>query len=602
MVPPVVLTVVVVLINKVLLKLAPRFALTEQELVLFYAMQSIICAMSSEWMDVVNPYIAGYAISASSDSNIRNHVLPYIRSWLFFKNDKRLKAFEAGGYPLSYTFSQLYLWWRPVFWWSVIVGLICLAMLCINSLMRDEWTRREKLAFPIIQLPVAITAGGGDSPFWRNRFMWGGFLVMASIDTLNGFHFLYPSLPWINVRFLGDMVQWFPSPPWNSVGWTPIGLFPYIAALGFFMPTDLLFSIIFFFFFRKAQQVMAAYFGNPQGVFGGGGLVPSPPYFSEQSWGAFFGLFVSAVWVARSYLKEVWQEIVKGVRRPGELSYRTTFILLVISMLLLGAIGVAIGISFWLVIIYEGIFLVFSVAVTRLRAQLGAPTHEMAFMGPNQIFVDFVGTQAIPEPTISRVVTTFYFMNRIHRTDPMPSQLEAMKMGESSGLNQLFLFGALVLATVVGTLLGHLVHIYLGYRWGNGGAGSDTAGVVSDLVSNRRPPNPVAIAAVMGGFLFVLMLDFIRFRVPSFPFHPAGYALAMNFGVDYYWFGLTVVLIIKMFVTRYYGLPGYERLRYVAMGIILAEFLVETPWSVMAMVTRHATYSISINGRLGWNQ
>lgn len=609
MIPPVILTLVIVLANKVLLRFAPRAALTEGELVVFYAMQTLICAMSGEWLATINPYIAGYALAAKNDAGIRNHVMPYISSWLYIKNPKRLKAFNDGGYPLSYTLTHLGIWWRPVLAWTALVTLVCFAMLCINTLMREEWTQRERLAFPIIQLPMALTAGGGASPFWRNKYVWGGFLVMAAIDLLDGFHFLYPSLPWVNVRFLGDVSLWFPSPPWNAIGWTPIGFFPFIAGIGVFMPTDLLFSCVFFFFVRKAEQVVVASFGNPQGVFGGSGLVPGPPYLSEQSWGAFLGLFVSAIWVSRGYLSELWRDIKSGAKKPSDISPRIAFIGLVVSVALLGWFGVGLGISWWLVVVYISLFLVFSIALTRLRAQLGAPSHEMAFMGPNQMLVDFVGTQGVPEASISRVVTTFYFMNRIHRTDPMPSQLEAMKMGETGGVSPIWMFGALLLATVIGSILGHLTLIYFGYykgaaysrQLGQLVGTSDTAGVISDLVNNRRPPNPTAITAVMAGFLFVLSLDFIRFRFPGFPFHPAGYALAMNFGVDYYWFGLLVVLIIKMFVTRYYGLPGYEKLRSIAMGVILAEFVVETLWTSMAMITHHATFSVSINGRLGWN-
>ena len=87
-----------------------------------------------------------------------------------------------------------------------------------------------------------------------------------------------------------------------------------MAVIGFFMPTDLLFSCIFFFFFRKFEQVFTYSLGYTElaGVFGGGGLVPAPPYFSEQSWGAFLALFVTAMWVARSYLKEVWRQILHG--------------------------------------------------------------------------------------------------------------------------------------------------------------------------------------------------------------------------------------------------------------------------------------------------
>ncbi|MCC6728457.1 MAG: hypothetical protein IT208_03875 [Chthonomonadales bacterium] len=603
MVPPVALTLALIIANVPLRVYARRFALTEADLIVFYAMQAVMCAMASEWMDVIAPYVSTYGLFADRNARYRSKILPYVSDWLFFKDRTQLTDFAAGGKPTWYFLSHLDIWWPKIVAWTLIAGLVCLAMLCINSLMREQWCNNEKLAFPIIQLPIAMVQGGGASPFWRSRYMWGAFAVMFGIDMLNGLAFLYPALPRVNVRFLGDMVQWFNTPPWNQVGWTPIGIFPYMAAIGLFMPTDLLFSCVFFFFVRKGQQVAAAAMGYEQGVFGGGGLVPAAPYFSEQSWGAFLGLFVTAVWVARGYLRGVWHEIVRGGPRDARLvPHRFAFGGLVLSLGGLGWIGMVIGLPFLFVLAYVVVFLAFSVALTRLRAQLGPPTHEMAFMGPNQLLVDLRGTQGVGVSMVSRAVTAFHFMNRIHRTHPMPTQLEGIKMAERSRMSQRGMFAAILLATVLGSVLGHLVRIYLGYRWTPGDVGGDTADVVAQLTDTPRAPNVGAVAAIAGSFAFVMLLDFIRFRVPGFVLHPAGYALAMNFGVDYYWFGLMIVLVVKVFVQRYYGLKGYERLRMVAFGILLGEFAAEGIWGTMAMITREATYSISINGRLGWNQ
>jgi len=77
----------------------------------------------------------------------------------------------------------------------------------------------------------------------------------------------------------------------------------------------------------------------------------------------------------------------------------------------------------------------------------------------------------------------------------------------------------------------------------------------------------------------------------------------MNFGVDYYWFGLILVLITKVFVQRFYGLKGYVKLREVAVGLILGEFVAETIWAFFSMLNdRQTTYTISINGKMGWDQ
>jgi hypothetical protein len=181
--------------------------------------------------------------------------------------------------------------------------------------------------------------------------------------------------------------------------------------------------------------------------------------------------------------------------------------------------------------------------------------------------------------------------------------LETFYLAGRAGISARGVFVALLVATVAGSVLGHLVRIYFGYRYTPGDSGGDTANVVATLTAIPRGPNLSAMLAVAGGFGFVLLLDALRFRLPGFPFHPAGYALAMNFGVDYYWFGLMIALVVKVFVQRYYGLRGYEKLRMVAFGLILGEFVTEGAWALFSMCNdRQATYSISINGKMGWNQ
>ena len=603
MIPPVVLTLLLVAANVPLRRFCRRSAFTQTELVLFYAMQAIICAVASEWVDNTVAYAHSYALYGAGNSSVEKGILPYASERLFFLDKAGLETYTGGGKPLTYALTQLPMWWPKIAAWTLLMGLVCLAMLCINSLMRDQWTNRERLSFPTLQLPIAITQAGGAGPVWRSRWMWGAFAGMFAIDILNGFSFLYPSIPSINVRFMGDLGLWFPSRPWSDIGWTPIAIFPYLSAIGLFMPTDLLLSCIVFFFVRKGQQVLLSSMGYEQGYFGGGGLVPTPPYATEQSWGAFVGLAVMAVWVARGYLREVWGEIRNGGTTDRRLvPHRSAFAGLVASVCGLGAFGVQCGLPFVFVIGYSGAFLVFSVALTKLRAQLGPPLNEVALLGPNQLIVDFRGTHGIPAPMIARWVTMLNFMNRIHRTHPMPHQLESIKLAEQHGVSQRAMFTAIALASVLGIAMGGLCQVIIGYRLGATNTAWDTPAIIQQLTDTPRPPNLAAICAITLGFAGVLALDSVRFHMPGFLLHPAGYALGMNFGIDYIWFGLTLVLILKVFVQRYYGLAGYEKLRMAALGIILGEYVAEAIWSSLAMLTHAATYTVSINGRLIWNQ
>lgn len=582
-----------------------RHALSQGEMVVIYAILSVGTAMAAEWASITNQYIHSYAAFQDQNQQYREQILPHLPRLLYFGKEEGplLQDYITGGHEFWYFLSKLHLWARPLFGWTLVFGLTMGAMLCINTLMREQWTANEKLSFPIIQLPTLLTQSPSEAPIWRSRFLWAGFAVMAAIDTLNALNWMYPGVPRINVRYLADVGAWFPSPPWNGIGWTPIAIFPYMSALGLFMPTDLLFSVIFFFVCRKILQVFMVTLGYEQGVFGGGGLVPAPPYFSEQTWGAFLGLFVMAVWVSRHYLREIGRQIVRGSPPGyGGITPRWSFVGLILSIGGLVGFSAYIGLPVLLMIVYLALFMAFSIALTRMRAQLGPPTHEMAFMGPNQMIVNFAGTRAVPESWIVKIANVFLYQNRLHRTHPMPSQLEGIKMGADSRLNQKTLFWVILLATIVGSMIGNMMYIALGYQLGAGGNWGDATLIISQLGTTRRDPNPMAMLMVIFGFSVVMALDFIRFRVPAFPLHPVGYALSMNFGVDYYWFGLLIVWLIKVFVQRYYGLKGYEKLRAVALGVLLAEFSAETILGGLSVITHTAMYTISINGRLHWQQ
>ncbi|MBZ0213990.1 MAG: hypothetical protein K8H99_09340, partial [Nitrospirae bacterium] len=187
--------------------------------------------------------------------------------------------------------------------------------------------------------------------------------------------------------------------------------------------------------------------------------------------------------------------------------------------------------------------------------------------------------------------------DRIHRTHVMPYQLETMKMGQMERVSQRPVFWMIAIATVVGFLAGSFFYHVLAYRTGNPQYWADSEVYVRNLVNNRTGPDVVGITMTLVGFAAVLIMDTVRFRFPGFPLHPAGYVLSLNYGVDYYWFGLVLALLAKNFVQRYYGLRGTNKLRSVALGILLGEYGAELIWVTVALVTNQSTYTISFNDR-----
>lgn len=597
MVAPISALLVLILLNVLLRRISMRLAFSQTDLIVVFAIVSVASSVAGEWAWISQPSIHSYALFQDSNTQFKEKFIPNLPDWLIVKDPKAVEDIKGGGRDVAYVLSKLPLYFPRYLGWASIIVTLCFAMLCINSLMRGAWTQRERLTFPLIQLPVAMTEGGGTGGMWRNKAMWAAFAVMFSIDILNGLNYLYPNLPSIPVKQLFDLNDAFKEPPWSNIGTLPFGIYPFMAAIGLFMPSDLLLSFVVFYLLRKATHVLMASQGIPQWVFSGTGIAPGPPYFDEQTWGGVIAMFLGALYVSRGYLKEVWSDIRTGRRETdGGIPHRWAFIGFIASFAVLVFLGMLGTLPPLYMTLYVAAFLIFSIVLTRLRAQLGPPTHEFAFFGSSALLHRFGGTRWITDKQATWVAQLFIPMNRIYRNHPMPYQLEAMKMGQMEGIKQSRIFWVVGVATVVGFFLAFFfLHVAV-YR--TGGAGwNDAPNYLSRIIDERKGPDLVGITMTLFGFAMVMLMDAIRFKFPAFPIHPAGYVLSMNYGVDYYWFGLLIALIVKGFVQRYYGLRGYEKLRAIALGILIGEYAAETIWMAMALITKQSTYTISFNDR-----
>ena len=595
---PVGLLMLLVLANVPLRRFLPKLALTQVDLVLIFSLTAVAAAIGTEYTNVMHPAIIQYPFQKDTTPIARDYMLKQLPDWLIIKDKALVGDMEGGGKSLMYTVHKLPVLFPKYCAWGGLFALVCLGMLCINSIMRDAWCRKERLAFPLIQLPVAMAEGGGAGAMFRSKHMWIAFAIMFGIDMMNGFNYLFPNVPSLPTKVIVDIGALFKEQPFASLGLTPISIYPFMAAIGLFMPNDLIFSVVFFYFLRKIAHVVLAAQGMPQGIFSGTFIAPGPPYWDEQTWGGVLAMFMGVIWFSKAYLKDVWRQVLRGTKsEDGGVSHRWSFIGLVVCYVGIMVYGMLGDLPVWYMFVYTGLFFIFSVVLTRIRAQLGPPTHEFAFFGPNSFMNRFFGTKWYTDKQATWISSVFVFINRIHRTHPMPYQLEAMKMGSLSRTNQKGLFVCIALMTVFAFFISFFFIDQHLYRMGDFGTWNDGETYLNNIVTNKSGPSLVGITMTLFGFALVMVLDTVRFRLPAFPLHPAGYVLALNFGVDYYWFGLLIALTVKSFIQRYYGMRGYDKLRMVGLGILLGEYAAELIWMSMALITKQSTYTISFNDR-----
>ena len=391
----------ITLLNLIIRRMKRQWALTHGELLVIYVMLCMASAIAShDHTQVLIPMIGHVFWYDTPENEWRELLHRYMPTWGTVQDKAILEGFYEGQTTL-YRAEVLKAWLGPTLWWTSFIFVLVFVMLCINVVLRKQWTEREKLAYPIIQLPLEMTRDSG-AKFYRGRVFWTAFILVSVLNLINGFSYLFPTIPIIGVRFR-NISQFFTEKPWSAIGWTPFSIYPFVIGLGFFMPLDLSFSCWFFYLFRKMQRVAGA-------IIGVRGL-PGFPYDRQQSLGAYLGLAIFAIWASRKYLAEVFKQITTGRSSLDEsvepMRYRTAVVGIVLGCIYLIAFSVKIGISISLGIAFFAMYFALSTGITRMRVESGAPAHDLHFMGPDYALPTFLAHAAWAALTLQP--SPFYF-------------------------------------------------------------------------------------------------------------------------------------------------------------------------------------------------
>ena len=311
---------VITWLNMAVRQISPTAALSQQDLLVIYGMLAVGSALSGHdfmprLMGLI-PYAFRFATPENDWEALLFHHLP---PWLVVSDPRAVTDFFEG--EMNFFRDGYFRYWiTPILSWSIVIFSLMLIFLCLTSLIRRQWVAHEKLAYPVIQIPLEITANSG--AIFRSRLLWIGFGIAAGINILNGLQYFFPILPSIPVKQY-DLNIYFTQKPWNALGSMPLRLHPYLIGLGFILPLDLSFSCAFFYMMRKAQLL----YGSMVGIT----YVPGYPFFGEQGAGALFALLVVSCWSGRRHFAQVIARVIRPDRQDEAdepVSYRAIVITL----------------------------------------------------------------------------------------------------------------------------------------------------------------------------------------------------------------------------------------------------------------------------------
>lgn len=590
---------VVTVVNFAVRRRFPRLALSRIELLVIYVMVSISSAVCSHNMMEVLVSLMGYAFFFQTPENKwADTFLDRLPHWLTVSDPDSLRNFYYGHSTL-YDPRNFGPWVVPVLCWSAFCAVLLFTMLCLNSILRKQWTESERLTFPVVTLPLEMTEEAGT--LFRNKYMWLGFTIAGVITLVAGLNYLYPSIPYVRVVRQNIGVH-FTEPPWRALGTIPMGFYFWAIGLAFLMPLELSFSCWFFYWLVKLEVVVCVMFGLNRLTVAGGGFDNTYPFLNSQSYGAYLGFFAMSMWASRRYLGRAFRTAFLGTNEEDEsreaMSYRTAFLGVIGGVLLLSAFARAIGMSFGVIMAFFTAYFVFAVIISRIRAELGFPTHDMHSMNPAYLINTVSGTQDTPKQDLVGFSLLHWF-NRTYASHPAPHQLEGYKLADRTNTPARQFFKAMMIAGVVAMPIGFWMLLHTYFRLGGAtanmemwarGFGGECWGRLQGWIERPTPSNPTAMGFVGVGFVVSLALGWLRISLSRFPFHPLAYAIATSWGVAQLWMPLLIGSAAKYGMLKLGGLHAYRKALPFFLGLILGEITIGSLWTIYGIAMGIPTY------------
>jgi len=572
------------LLNLLLRKLLPKIALSQSELSVVYIMLCLASTIAGHgFMQVLIPIISHPFWFATTENEWRELFLNYIPRWFAVTDKNVLEAYYEGESSF-YTIENLRGWFQPILVWSTFIFVMVSVMLSINAVLRKQWTENEKLAYPVIQLPLQIS--NSPTKFFRNKLMWIGFAIVAFFDIINGLHYFYPSIPNIPIK-RHDMGHFFTDRPWNAIGWFPISFYPFAIGLGFFIPLDLSFSCWFFYLFWKGEHILGSALGLRS--------LPGFPYPDEQSWGAYMGLILFALFLSRKYLLKIFLSVFGLKEKVDEskepMGYRTSLIIIVAGMAFLTIFCHRAGMSIFIAIIFFVIYFALSAAITRMRSELGSPVHDIHWIGSDEVLARFYGTRSLGTQNLT-VFSFLRFFNRAQYSHTMPQQLEGFKIAERMNVSSRKLLWAMIIANFVAPFVTFWAYLHIMYQRGTTQSffGAEAFNRLQRWLTYPVETDLPALSFMAIGLFFSLFLFLMRIKFLWWPFHPAGYAVSGSWSMNNVWFCLLLSWVAKGTILRFGGLKAHRKATPFFLGLILGEFTIGSIWTIIGIALNIPTY------------
>jgi hypothetical protein len=565
-------------------RLRSALRLRPSELLIVFTISTITTSVGGHGMVAyLIPMLPAPRYYATPENNW-DTLFEHVPRWLTVNDPAAVEAFyEANG--TLYSIDTLRAWAVPLSFWLLFATLLVVGTWAFCNLVSEQWVSRERLTFPLAQLPLAMAGAGPYGAFWSSRLMWLGFAIPMVLQSFNFVNYLYPTVPsvWLKARPVARSLS---AAPWTAIKPLHIAFYPFVIGVVFMLSLETSFSCWFFYWITKAERVLCAAAGLRSSGEGAGQL----PLANQQGTGALLALVTMALVLA-------WRGMRQSARidRPeGVQVISTKTSLAILAAALVGLVGlsssaglpVILGLAFFL------LRWLIALAWARVAAETGTGWTAQNTATVHQMLIALAGTKVLRPSALPMFAT---FDNFDVCADSWAVQLlAAHKYREVAEIPRVHLRNATIVGIVGSVLWTAWTHLDIYYRHGaamakmRGWYTSRSAQpwrILEGWILRPRVPDPWQIAGYVGGGGIALLLRLAMFSIPSWPLHPIGYALAHTDSMHYMWMPFLIAWLLKSLVLRYGGVKVYQRLVPFFMGLILGDVVVAGLWGIYGVST-----------------
>ncbi|MCS7223648.1 MAG: hypothetical protein NZ959_03665 [Armatimonadetes bacterium] len=563
------------IVNLLFRKIRQRPLLSRSDLLFLYITILVMTGIPGQqyadylYLGLIAPIY--YSIPRHLPSLIQNpdlDWLPFIPDWMVPSKDPRdgVIMWVIEGMPEGMRLPWQP-WVTPLIFWTLFYFALFFAKIALAALLQPQWAVREKLTFPLCQVPREVADDRTIGRLLRSPLMWIGFSIPTFVYTLRAIHIYFPYFP--NIDLYKNWGLLFLERPWDQLNFVPFNIYFDMIGFAYLINTDVGFSFWFFYVVRRLLMVSRAAMG----------LTEHAEPLEYQTIGGFIALSLFHIYVAREYIKALFSSFLPGKskeQKQVEPHLRRALLFFCACLIVLVSWSFFAGLALrWTALLFT-LHFIWRILLARMVAEAGL----FVYWLPNNqyLMLRLFGRDALGQKNI---VALHMIGTKLSdsATCVLPQALQGFKIAQDERLSFSHSFTLLISSVMLSVLTCHPASLYILYTtavpkmgwWMRGYPQGNAESLRSYLTQDYRIRGTDFIS-LLSGAVVTLALSWLRWQFFWWPFHPLGYAGVIGtyqWAAERYMFSIFLGWLLKALVLRLGGINSWHLILPFAMGLIL---------------------------------